>query len=148
MDRFEELLRELGEIIDVPLYPDNHRLCRLNIGDFLHVQLECDLLKEQLLIATFIGEIPPGKFRENILKEALKDNSDLPHVGTLAYSERNNQLALFNYLPLSELNGEKIAQSLEGFIEKADSWRIALERGLPSPSGPLPSRQGPPFLGL
>jgi hypothetical protein len=129
MDRFEQLLRELGEIINVPLHPDKRRACKLNINNVLHIQLECDEFKEKMLMATFIHDIPPGKYRENLLKEALKANGLYPHTSTFAYSERNNKLALFEYLFLQNLTGGKIADALANLIEKAEIWRLAIERG-------------------
>jgi hypothetical protein len=133
MDRFEEILKELGRIIDVPLHPDKNRLCKLNVSNALHVQIESDENKERILIASFICDIPAGKFRENILKDALKANYLYPRIGTLAYSERNNRLTLFEYAPYSNLNGEKFADILAQFIERANSWRIAIERGQTAP---------------
>lgn len=129
MDRFEELLKELNQEIGLTLHPDRRGACKLSINETLHVQLECDPTQEKLLVATFVGEIPPGKFRENILKDSLKANSPFPVFGTLAYSERNNQLVLFTYLPFSNLTGKSLVDFLVSFIEKADLWRIGMETG-------------------
>jgi hypothetical protein len=134
MDRFEELLKDFGREINLPLHPDKNRLCRLNINDILHVQIESDEAKDRILIATFICDVPAGKFRENILKESLKANHFYPRVGTLAFSERNNKLALFEYVQYSNLTGEKLGQVLGQFIERADAWRLAIERGQTAPS--------------
>ncbi len=129
IDRFEELLRELGAELGVTLHPDRRGACKLKINDQLHVQLECDTGQENLLIATFICEIPPGKYRENILKDALKSNSPFPKNGTLAYSERNNRLALFTRLRLSNLDGRTLADFLGAFVEKATQWKNGVETG-------------------
>lgn len=130
MDRFEELLKELSVELNVSLHPDRRGACKLRINETLHVQLECDAPQENLLIATFICEIPPGKFRENILKDALKSNNGpFPVNGTLSYSERNNQLALFSLLRLSSLTGKFLADFLTAFVEKANHWRTGVETG-------------------
>ncbi len=136
MDRYTELLMELGSEIGQPLHPDKRGVCKLNVNDLFHVQIENDLQKEALLIATFIGEIIPGKFRENILREALKANQDV-HLGILGYSGKNNQLALFSYLPVRAIHGKELLGFLNEFIEKASSWRTALESGvIPTPKKP------------
>jgi hypothetical protein len=128
-DRFEELLKELSALLGIPLHPDRKGACKLVFNETLHVQLECDAALENLLIAAFICDIPPGKFRENILKDALKANSPFPKVGTLAYSERNNKLTLFTSLRISNLTGHKLAETLSLFVEKANLWRTGVETG-------------------
>jgi hypothetical protein len=145
IDRFEELIKELGMNINIPtLAPDKHRICRLNINNILHIQIEPDQSRERVLLATFICDLPPGKFRERALKEALKANSDTLGSGYLGFCERTDQLALHLHLPLYNLTGEKLAGHLTKFIEKADSWRVAVETGSPLPSAPTPA----PFLGV
>jgi hypothetical protein len=129
IDRFEEILKEFSQELGLALHPDKRGACKLKINDTLHVQLECDISQENLLIATFICEVPPGKFRENILKDALKANGPFPAHGTLAYSERNNQLVLFAFLRLSSLTGRKLAEFFSPFIEKANQWRNGVETG-------------------
>lgn len=143
MDRFAILLDDLGTLIQVPLHPDHHRSCSLNVNGQLHVQIQEDENKDQLLVATFIGEIPPGKFRENILKETLKENNLFSRLGTFSYSERNNQLAFFSYLPLAGLRGDTMADFLELFFEKAFSWRTALATGQLPIRGQTLQKTGP-----
>lgn len=126
---FEELLDELGKEYDVPLHLDKMSACTLNINDEFHIQLECDAYQEKILIATFICDLPPGKFRENILRDALKSNDPFPKNGTLAYSDRNNKLALFSHLRLASINGYKLSEFLKLFLEKASEWRIGVETG-------------------
>jgi hypothetical protein len=133
MDRFEELLKELGGIINAPLHPDKHRVCKLNVNNYLHIQLEHDAVKERLLIATFLCEIPAGKFRENVLKDALKANTIYPRIGTLCYSERNNQLSLFEYFSFYDLTAAKLSEYLNKFIDRAMLWKTAVEKGQSSP---------------
>lgn len=135
MDRFDELLNELGKVLGVALHIDKHNACRLNINNFIHIQLEQDIMKDRVLFACYLCDIPPGKFREIVLKEALKANYIYPRLGTFAYAERNNKLTLFDYLPIPGLNGEKMASFLFQFIEKASTWKQAVESGTtPSPA--------------
>lgn len=129
IDRFEELLRELSVQLDTTLHLDKIGACSLKIDEQFHVQIECDPHQERVLIATFICELPPGKFRENILKDALKANHPFPQNGTLAYSDRNNQLALFSYLPFTNLTGRKLSEFLNAFVEKTGQWRSAVDAG-------------------
>jgi len=135
MDLFAQILYDLGTEIGVDLYPDVNRICQINYHDELHIQLQYDEAKEQILIASFLCDIPPGKYREKLLKEALINNGDYPRIGTLAYSERNNKLTLFEYVPSSNLTGQNLFNILEKFIEKGHLWKDAVENGRPLPSG-------------
>lgn len=147
-DRFEELLQELSVEFGLPFHPDRRGACKLKINDSFHVQLECDAPQENLLIAAFICEIPPGKFRENILKDALKSNGPFPTIGTLSYAERNNQLALYATLRLSNLNGKILADFLTAFVEKAGSWRLGVETGNTANLLPQQAKRSGSIFGL
>lgn len=129
VDPFEALISELGIELGVALHLDKKGACKLKINEMFDVQLETDAHQENLLIAAFIGDVPPGKYRENILRDTLKANWPFPKNGTLAYSDRNNKLVLFSYFRLANLNGKKLAEFLGIFIDKANNWRIGMETG-------------------
>ena len=128
-DRFAILIDDLGTLIGVPLHLDSHRRCRLSIDGTLHIQIEEQEVQERILIGALITEITPGKYRENVLRETLKENNLENRLATFAYSERNNNLALFSYLYYPGLTGDKLADFLGVFIEKAASWKTAIETG-------------------
>lgn len=134
MDRFRQILYDLGKEIGIDLYPDSNGICQLNYKDKLHIQIHYEEGKERLMIATFVCECPPGKYREKLLKEALKSNGEYPRIGTLAYSERNNQLTLFEYLYAAGLRGETLFNTLKKFVEKTFLWKDAVETGKPLPT--------------
>jgi hypothetical protein len=134
MDRFEQLLGELSVQLSIALHVDKHRACKLKINDVLHVQIECDMQKEAILLAVFVAEVAAGKFCEEILKEALKWNDVIPRLGTFALCERNRQLTYFAYVSFIELTGEKLGRVLAEFIKNAESWRSAIISGRPAPS--------------
>ncbi len=147
-DRFEEILNELGIECGQPLHPDSHGACKLFINELMHVQIECRQELESLAILTFICEIPPGKFRENVLKTALKSNHFSPEKPYLCYSDKNNQLSLFQYLPMKTLTGKQLMGFLEHFMKKAHEWRQGVQTGdLASLFSPVQS-QGKGMFGL
>jgi carbonic anhydrase len=129
MDRFLLLLDDLGGLIGIPFHVNSKGLCQLNINNQLHIQISDEKEKDRILIATFICEIPPGKFKENIFSEALKENHSYPRLATFAYSEKNNQLAVFSHVYYPNLTGDSLADFLEKFIEKALSWKTGVETG-------------------
>lgn len=149
MDRFAELLSDLGRAVNLPLHPDKKRICQLNVNSGLfHIQISDEPGKERILIATFVADVPPGKFRENILRDALKANASFPPLEIFGYSERNNKLALFAHLPYLDLTGEKLSAFLSHFIDKCQAWRTAIDTGAPPPLGTTPKKSDISIFGL
>ena len=143
IDRFEELIRELGQFLGLLLYVDQNHACMLKVHDDVQIQLQLDVAQENFLMASFAIEVPPGKFRENVLKEALKTNAlPDPRPAVLSYLSQNNQLVLHQSLPLAILNGERLAGYFGAFLEEVESWKKTIQRGEANPH-PIPSTQGP-----
>lgn len=133
MDRFSQILYDLSKELDTDLYPDQNRLCQINWEDKLSIQLQFDEAKDRLLVGVFICDVPPGKYREKLFKEALKSNAQFPRIGTLAYTDRNNKLTMFEYVYGENLHADKLAKFLEQFIAKATLWKEAVEQNKPLP---------------
>lgn len=133
-DRFEELLAELGKTLNIALKSDKNHFCTLQIQPELLVQFQTDAAFEKLLIISKVAEIPPGKFRENVLREALKANGQKdPKVGVFAYISQTNHLVLFQRYPFDLLNGTRLAELLGPFIETIENWKTAIASGQASP---------------
>ena len=145
MDRFEEILTELGHLIALGILI-RRGVCQLNINDVFHVQIEFQPQKERLLLVCMISEVPPGKFRENILKDGLRANWPRPLHGTLCYCEKNNNLCLFEARSLENITGQKLLDTLHAFIAKADSWRVGVEMGQTGTLIPSVKRKNREFL--
>ncbi|MCY3974780.1 MAG: CesT family type III secretion system chaperone [Simkaniaceae bacterium] len=151
--RFHELIRELGETTGIPFDVDRNHVCRILFEDTLTVQLEPSSREDTLFIGALLSPLPPGKFREKVLHAALQVNGDeTVHapIGTLAYIERNNLLALQAYLPEEGLTGERVARFLEEFVTEAESWCKAIANSEPAPAHHLTKRNTrlPPPGGL
>jgi hypothetical protein len=148
MDRFAILLDDLAELLTIPLHPDHLRCCSLYINNAIHIQLQEEENKDRILISAFIGELPPGKFREILLKETLKENNLFPRIGTFCYSARNNQLSFFTYASMPGLRGDLLADLLELFLDYVFSWKIALETGQIPPRGSHLQKIGPSLFDI
>lgn len=130
MDKLATLLSELGQLVNVPLHPDQSGGCSFNIDNKITITLQGEDDKETVLICAFIGELPPpGKFREIMLEAMLKENGSPYRFSHFGYSKRKSQVALFDRLILLQLNGDSLADFIERFIQKALFWRTALETG-------------------
>ena len=143
MDFFQELLWDLGEIMELPLHIDKNHACSILFEEKLPIQIEMDPYGEKVIIAAFLAELPPGRFRELVLKESLKVNRIYHPFGFFAYVEKNNMLILHQFLSVRELNGQKFAEFLEIFIEEAFTWQEAIASGQAAPRSYLTTHQGP-----
>lgn len=134
IDRFQELIAELGRALDLPLFVDTHQACTLEIADNIRIQMQLDPNQAHLFMACFAIEIPPGRFRENVLKEALKANfSPDPKPAVLGYTLQNNHLTLHQSIPIDILNGERLAGFFQSFLKEAQNWIRAIEQGKSAP---------------
>jgi hypothetical protein len=150
MKNFPELIHELGELMGVSLEIDAKEACTLEVNQKFNVQIELDPSRERVLLVAMVSELPPGKFRENILRDGLKANYLAEEKqGVLSYIDRQNSLVLFEYLQVEGLNTEILFQRLQKFIDRALQWHTSIENGHSSPDiGEIPqapNKQGPMF---
>ncbi len=128
---FENLIQQLGAEMGIDLKPDAHLSCLLTFpDDNVSVQIDLDTSGDQILVGTQLGNIPPGPYRERILFQAMRVNGgSLIPRGILAFSEKNDTLVLFQFLPLAFLDGKILHTYIEVFRDHAKIWKEALEHG-------------------
>ena len=128
MTPFETLLKELGDLMGTPLAPDHNQACYLEYTELgLSVQIDLDGNADQILVGTQLGTVPPGAYRDRIFTQALRVNAMSLHPrGILAFSEKNDTLVLFQFLSIAILDGTKLFQFLQLFLEHAKVWTDAL----------------------
>ena len=128
-DYFSELLAELGKEIHLPLAVDKSNACSIAMSP-LTIQMELDSTQENLFLFAKILELPPGKFRENVLCEALKTNGGPdPRPGIFGYIALTNHLALYQMYPIAILDGQKLAGLLGSFYDLGSFWYSSIQRG-------------------
>lgn len=128
MSPFEDLIHNLGNSLETSLKAEGERFCRLKMKSGLSIQIEFLSSKDSLLLSSYLCEIPPGKFRIDIITKALKANHTSESLGSLAYLDKNNNLVLELYLPTSTAP-ELLAERLKQFEEKGLLWKEAIEQG-------------------
>lgn len=129
IDRFEEILRDFSIALGIPLHPDQRGACAIQIEGALEIQLEYQQERDRLLMASFLCEVPPGKFREEVFKAALMHNDQHCVGPLLAYSGRNNQLALYQYLLPPQQPGSVLAELFHAFVAQATQWKTGIASG-------------------
>lgn len=143
MSKFSDLLSPLGSILGTHLEPEQDTLCKIRMKDGVSVQLEYEENGDRLLLVSLLSELPPGKFREEALLAALKANYLDTSLGSFAYVDAKQTLAMQLFLPGS-ISPALLATLLQQFTEKGVSWQTAVTQGtfsslIPSSSSALPS---------
>lgn len=129
-DRFGSLAEDLGKILKIKLSPDTNNCCVIKYKSGLQVTLEPTSDGTSIMIAIELGEIAPGRYRENVLREALKANGlPLPRKGIFAFSKKKDSLLIYDQLLLEELTAEKLFDFLQPLQQKAELWKTAIAQG-------------------
>ncbi len=132
---FEEIIQRLGEALGLTLHVDKNRACQLRIHKNLSIQIQTDTTGEKILIACLLAELPPGRFCENVLAEALKANNlPDPRTAIFGFLKMKNTLTLHQFYPLKQIDGKQLAVFVANFIDYAELWRQAIENGQPGPA--------------
>ncbi|HLB53254.1 MAG TPA: CesT family type III secretion system chaperone [Chlamydiales bacterium] len=129
-DSFSYLLQDLGKIFHLPLHQDQVGACSILLPNDFIIQIQLDTTGKNLFLFSKLAPLPPGRFREEVLKEGLKANQkNDPLPGILAYLEKTNHLILFQSYPFSILNGERLAGFFGNFLDFGTKWRVAVLQG-------------------
>jgi len=128
MNLFNEKIRELGTLLNTPLHTFKEYFCTLIIQNFFKVHLEYEPNQDRILIASFLCDVPPGHFREEVFLESLKSNSSINSFGSFGFEETQNKLAFFIYIP-ALVPTQQLADILAHFIEEGKKWKVAVDTG-------------------
>lgn len=130
-DLYSALLQDLGQILKInDLHPDKNNSCLIKFKSGIKISIEIDKNEENIVLGCDIAEIPPGRYRENVFREALKANG-MPHPrsGIFAYSKQTGHLIFFHNIPLKDVTAARIVDALTPFTERALQWKQAIDRG-------------------
>ncbi len=130
MEIFIDLISELGKLMDAELIPDLNQVVTIMINEKIMVNIELGSTGEKILLGSFIVELPPGYFRQEVLKFALLANhaSDI-NTGTLGYISNHNCLTLLQEIDLHELTPAKLYEHIIIFVSRAEGWQNAVNSG-------------------
>lgn len=131
-EKFQEILQKLSSSIELPLKVDKLNACTLKIEDKIKIQLKIDKTENFLIMIAMVVELPPGKFKENVFIQALKANAEIEKVGYFAFSEKNSNLVLFEYVN-RDISDKLLKALFCQFIEKAIEWKEAINNNLSAP---------------
>ena len=126
---FGYLIEELGRTLEMPdLKADSQNSCLLRFPGEVDVYIELDKDGDHLLLGCDFGELPPGRYRQDLYEAALKCNQrPPPNHGILAYSKQARHLVLFKKVLMRDnLDSDTIVDTLMPFVAKAKRWKDAI----------------------
>lgn len=131
MATYEEILKDVGHQLGLELKPDENDTCQLRVEDQLDLYLEVDDVTGDLVLATPLGELAPGKMTQSFFKASLLAN-DLPRpfAGRFAFSATLNQLVLFERASLLYVDSKIIFQILLTLVSEGKRWKEAILNGI------------------
>ncbi len=129
MNSFAKMISELGEILEAPLHIEHDTLCIFKANQQIDIQIEHDPTQHRILLVAVICPIPPGKFRENVLRQALKANHNINRLGTFSYIEKTSSLAMHQYFYHVEMTGAMMAQAVADFLDTSQNCSLAIQNG-------------------
>jgi hypothetical protein len=149
-DRFGVLIEELAAVTQMKLTPDSHGAIMIRYKDKLEAYVEPDALGDFVHVLIEIGKPGEGKYRENILREALRANGQPePRLGTFSYGQKRESLLIFETVSMEDLTGARLSELMTQLSDKARVWRDAISRGelppIQSAAAPVRSEG---FMGL
>lgn len=149
-DLFGNILEDVSIVLQLPtLQSDKNNSCLIKFQDDLRLQMEVDRGAEFIIFMAELGEVFPGRYKENIFREALRANNEpYPRYGYFAYRQQAKVLVLLDMIPVREVNQDKLKAFLIPFIDKARVWKEAIKRGEIPQSSVSSSREGGALFGL
>lgn len=146
--QFGALLKEFEDFFHCPLNPDSQNSCLINMGVGISLQIELDK-SGFVLIGCRLGVLHMGRYRENLLRAALKSHDiSPPSSGIFGFSHSSNQLILFIKMNPQSLSSQEIDTLLTPFIAKAKLWTDAIANGEVPVVSSESSVKGPGLFGL
>lgn len=128
---FPALLKELGERLDIPnLEPSQYNNAALKLKGGVNVLLQAHKTDPYLIASFEISDLQAGRYRENVLREALKFNSlNQSHQGIFGYNKINQKFYLFDMIAFEDTTPEQVHTILLNLSVKVKQWKEAFERG-------------------
>jgi hypothetical protein len=126
---FEEIVLDISKTLDVEMHPDELGNVTLLVEDKIEVMLEYDDTSEKFIIFAPLNELAPGKFRENVLTFALKENNNFDFLPTIGYIESESLLAISYVKDINKLKKEDILDTLSSFISNSIFLYDTINRG-------------------
>ena len=129
MDRFDTIIWDLSQELGISLNVDEHGSCLILIDNNIPIHLEMDSFEEKLFVSVRLTELPPGRFREDLLESLLKINSLFFPLGTFCFEDKQNGVYIQFFVPLQALHIPSLCDVLTIFIKEVEKIAAIIEGG-------------------
>jgi hypothetical protein len=128
--RVDQLVRELGVRLGLPLALDGNGMCRLVFNGGMNVDVEA--LRddgEKFIIYTVLSKLRPGP-RGALYRALLEANlpTEDGAAGVLALDVERDEVLLQRILDATSLTAVYLSEIVEKFVDMAVSWAERIER--------------------
>jgi len=129
-DKFGALLQELSDVLKIELTPDSNNNCKIEYPDKMVITMEPNVLGDHLRLIVEIDKPGDGRYREEVLKEALlANNLPPPRNGIFCYGAKSNLLLLYDSISFEDLSGVRLAEIIDILLKKGRQWKESIQRG-------------------
>lgn len=123
------ILKDLETFFECPLETDSNNSCLVDMGIGISLQLELDR-HGFLLVGCRLGMVHMGRYRNDLIRAALKSNELTPlSSGILGFSHKSQQLILFIRVDTQAVPLHQLTEQLSLFTAKAKLWKDAIAKG-------------------
>ena len=141
MSTFANLIEDLSRRLNRNLTPNKDGCVTLLIKEKITIQIEMDRDEDFLIIGAYIEELPPGKFREHILRDGLKANFFFKNNSqVLSYMKKENQLIVHQKMHIETTSPEDFFNDVQSLYERASKWFDSLDSGRSCPDDEVISK--------
>lgn len=132
MITFKELCDQLSGEMGTTLTPDRYNTVLIQFDDGAEVQIEPVEETDEIVIGMQLGDMGSGKGRAAMFQSALIANGHpYPRFGFFAWSRKNNQLVLHEFLGMDGITGKIVKDTMTELVTKGREWKQALLHGAP-----------------
>lgn len=151
-DLYESLIEEVGKKLKVPDFkPNAQNTSVIELPNGLQISFLFDSTSNYFVIGAKVAKLLPGRFRYDVLLEALKSNGhpSFSRDGIFGYNHVKDELYIFKLIPSKSLDADKIVNHYFPLKEKAHLWFESLKRGeIPSATASGKPVSGSGMFGL
>ncbi|NBO24554.1 MAG: hypothetical protein EBU93_04910 [Chlamydiae bacterium] len=141
----QQVITILDESLDIDLHLDENQSCKILLNDKISVQIELDPSRQYMIFASEIFILPPGKFREMVLKGAILANYGKDkEIGSFSYLPKSCALMLHEFFPINFIQESEVFDLFARFSTKALFWKDHLDRNtIPQSASHEPAQPNP-----
>lgn len=127
-NQYDEVCKNLASLFKFKLTDEDLNGFALRLKGGLEMNVEPDK-QRNLVLGIKLGIVNEGRYRDMILKQALRANDSNTQDGVLSYLNDSKELFLFYIIDVRTANEDRLKAILIPFVRKARQWSESIQRG-------------------